>query len=122
MATLSERQQRILDFIRQYLEEHNYPPTIREIGKAAGISSTSVVKYNLERLQEKKLIERSDEVSRGLRLTDGRRGPAPTRRASGSSAAQARRSAGTPSLRAEPFSARPGMTKTSSGAGSSTRR
>lgn len=71
MANLSERQQHILDFIRQYLEEHNYPPTIREIGKAVGISSTSVVKYNLERLQEKKLIERSDEVSRGLRLTDG---------------------------------------------------
>jgi len=71
MATLSERQQRILEFIRHYLEEHNYPPTIREIGKAVGISSTSVVKYNLERLQEKKLIERSDEVSRGLRLTDG---------------------------------------------------
>jgi repressor LexA len=69
--SLSERQQRILDFIQEYLGEHNYPPTIREIGKAAGISSTSVVKYNLERLQEKGLIERSDEVSRGLRLTNG---------------------------------------------------
>jgi repressor LexA len=71
MATpaLSERQQRILAFIRDYLEENNYPPTIREIGKAAGISSTSVVKYNLERLQDKGFIERSDEVSRGLRLT-----------------------------------------------------
>jgi repressor LexA len=69
--SLSERQQRILDFIQEYLGEHNYPPTIREIGKAAGISSTSVVKYNLERLQEKGLIERSDEVSRGLRLING---------------------------------------------------
>jgi repressor LexA len=71
MVSLSERQQRILVFIREYLEEHNYPPTIREIGKAADISSTSVVKYNLERLQDKGLIERSDEVSRGLRLTNG---------------------------------------------------
>jgi repressor LexA len=84
MANLSERQQRILEFIGQYLEEHNYPPTIREIGKAVGISSTSVVKYNLERLQEKKLIERSDEVSRGLRLVAGPSlAPHPSTEASG---------------------------------------
>jgi repressor LexA len=69
--TLSDRQRRILIFIREYLEEHNYPPTIREIGQAVGISSTSVVKYNLERLVEKGMIERSGEVSRGLRLKDG---------------------------------------------------
>lgn len=69
--TLSDRQVRILEFIRKYLEEHNYPPTIREIGKAVGIPSTSVVKYNLERLQEKGHIERSVEVSRGLRLKNG---------------------------------------------------
>ncbi len=70
MVVLSERQQRILDFIRQYGEENGYPPTIREIGKAVGITSTSVVKYNLERLQEKGCIGRSKEVSRGLRLVD----------------------------------------------------
>jgi repressor LexA len=69
--TLSDRQRRIMIFIREYLEAHNYPPTIREIGQAVGISSTSVVKYNLERLVEKGLIERSGEVSRGLKLTDG---------------------------------------------------
>lgn len=69
--TLSDRQVRILAFIRRYLEEQNYPPTIREIGKAVGIPSTSVVKYNLERLQEKGFIERSVEVSRGLRLKNG---------------------------------------------------
>ncbi len=69
--TLSDRQRRIMVFIREYLEAHNYPPTIREIGQAVGISSTSVVKYNLERLVEKGLIERSGEVSRGLKLKDG---------------------------------------------------
>jgi repressor LexA len=68
---LSDRQRRIMVFIREYLEAHNYPPTIREIGQAVGISSTSVVKYNLERLVEKGLIERSEEVSRGLKLKDG---------------------------------------------------
>lgn len=70
---LSDRQVRMLQFIRSYLEEHSYPPTIREIGKAVGIPSTSVVKYNLERLQEKGYIERSEEVSRGLRLIGGPR-------------------------------------------------
>jgi repressor LexA len=71
--TLSERQVRILEFIETYLAEHDYPPTIREIGKAVGISSTSVVKYNLERLQDKGKIKRSGEVSRGLRLIDSSR-------------------------------------------------
>jgi len=71
--TLSERQVRILEFIETYLGEHDYPPTIREIGKAVGISSTSVVKYNLERLQDKGKIKRSGEVSRGLRLLDSQR-------------------------------------------------
>jgi repressor LexA len=65
---LSKRQEMILDFIRVYHAEHDYPPTIREIGKAADISSTSVVKYNLERLQELGYIDRNREVSRGLRL------------------------------------------------------
>lgn len=69
MATkLRPRQERILEFIREYLDEFNYPPTIREIGHAAGISSTSVVNYNLEKLEEMGYIERNREVSRGLRL------------------------------------------------------
>ncbi len=70
MVVLSERQQRILEFIKAYGDENGYPPTIREIGKAVGITSTSVVKYNLERLQEKGCIGRSKEVSRGLRLME----------------------------------------------------
>ena len=75
---LSARQERILAFIRDYHAEHNYPPTIREIGKAAGITSTSVVKYNLERLQEKGYINRNKEVSRGLRLVEQTPAPAST--------------------------------------------
>ena len=67
---LRPRQQQILDFIQRYVDEHNYPPTIREIGSAVGITSTSVVNYNLEKLEEMKLIERNREVSRGLRLLE----------------------------------------------------
>jgi repressor LexA len=65
---LSKRQKRILEFIREYLDEHRFPPTIREIGQTVGISSTSVVKYNLDALERRGYIERDREISRGLRL------------------------------------------------------
>jgi len=67
--TLSARQQKILSFVGRYGDEHGYPPTIREIGEAAAISSTSVVNYNLKRLQQKGYVERDSSVSRGMRLT-----------------------------------------------------
>ena len=67
---LSDRQQRIYRFIRQFSLENHYPPTIREIGSALEISSTSVVNYNLNKLEEVGLIERDREVSRGLKLVE----------------------------------------------------
>ncbi len=67
---LSDRQQRMYDFIRSFAEENQYPPTIREIGEAVGISSTSVVNYNLNKLVDAGLIERNKEVSRGIRIQD----------------------------------------------------
>jgi len=66
--TLSERQKKILNFVKAFIHENGYPPTIREIGDAVGISSTSVVKYNLEVLEKKGHIVRDRIVSRGLRL------------------------------------------------------
>jgi len=53
--------------------ENGYPPSIREIGAAAGISSTSVVSYNLRHLEEKGYLSRDREVSRGLKLTSAAR-------------------------------------------------
>jgi repressor LexA len=67
---LSDRQQQMIEFIRSFTEENQYPPTIREIGEAVGISSTSVVNYNLNKLVDAGLIERNKEVSRGIRLQD----------------------------------------------------
>ncbi|MCA9874065.1 MAG: transcriptional repressor LexA [Ardenticatenaceae bacterium] len=67
---LSKRQQNILRFIYEYREEHDRPPTIREIGGAVGISSTSVVNYNLTRLEERGYLNREAEVSRGISFTD----------------------------------------------------
>ncbi|HEX6012161.1 MAG TPA: transcriptional repressor LexA, partial [Geminicoccaceae bacterium] len=68
MRKLSDRQRRILDFVERYTGEHGYPPSIREIGQAAGISSTSVVDYNLRVLEREGQIRRDREVSRGLGL------------------------------------------------------
>ena len=67
---LSKRQQSILQFTHGYMEDHGRPPTIREIGKAVGINSTSVVNYNLGKLEEKGYLDRDPDVSRGLRLTE----------------------------------------------------
>ena len=66
--SLSTRQEAILGFINEFLQENGYPPTIRDIGKAVGISSTSVVNYNLNILERDGHIARDPEVSRGLRL------------------------------------------------------
>lgn len=66
--SLSTRQEAILQFINQFLQQNGYPPSIRDIGQAVGISSTSVVNYNLRILEREGYISRDPEVSRGLRL------------------------------------------------------
>jgi len=65
---LSARQARILDFIQKFIADYGYPPTVREIGEATNISSTSVVDYNLKALERLGLIRRDHEVSRGIDL------------------------------------------------------
>ena len=65
---LSERHKKILEVLEDFQENVGYPPSIREIGKEAGISSTSVVNYYLDQLEEMGYIERDRKVSRGMRL------------------------------------------------------
>ena len=67
---LSERQQNIIDFLKTFTLDNGYPPTIRQIGAAVGITSTSVVNYNLNALQKTGYISRDPTVSRGIRLTE----------------------------------------------------
>jgi len=70
---LSERQKNILKYIEDYVDERGYPPSIREIGDKVGISSTSVVDYNLRVLEREGRIRRDREVSRGLELVGAQR-------------------------------------------------
>lgn len=72
MRDLSPKQQKILQFIREFVREHDYPPSIRDIQVACGISSTSVVDYNLKALERQGLIRRNREISRAIELLDGR--------------------------------------------------
>ena len=67
---LSERQQDMIRFIKSFTREKGYPPTIRQIGEAVSISSTSVVNYNLNKLERDGYILRDLKVSRGVRLAD----------------------------------------------------
>ena len=67
---LTDKQKDILNFIESYIEEFGYPPSIRDIQNNCDISSTSVVKYNLDRLQEKGLMNRDSEISRSISLTN----------------------------------------------------
>ena len=67
---LSPRQENILKFSSEFVARNGYPPTIREIGKAVGISSTSVVDYNLDKLEQAGLLTRNRTISRGLRLVE----------------------------------------------------
>ena len=66
MVKLSGRQKAILGFVKRYIDDHQYPPTIREICRGTGMSSTSVVSYNLVRLEREGLIRRDRGVSRGI--------------------------------------------------------
>jgi len=66
---LSERQQNIMHFLKVFALDNGYPPTIRQIGAAVSITSTSVVNYNLNILQKAGYISRDPTVSRGIRLT-----------------------------------------------------
>jgi len=65
---LSSKQKRIITFIHEFLRDKGYPPSIRDIADRCEISSTSVVAYNLDRLEEAGYIRRHSDISRGIEL------------------------------------------------------
>ena len=56
MARTTDKAQRILDFVNQFLQENGFAPSVREIGEAVGLRSTSSVSYHLQQLQERGLL------------------------------------------------------------------
>ena len=70
---LSARQERMLEFIRQFMRENGLPPTVRDIQAACEVSSTSVVDYNLRLLQRDGYLNRRPDVARGIELVGMKR-------------------------------------------------
>ena len=68
--TLSPRQKSILEFIKNFISQEHFPPTIRDIQSGCGVSSTSVVNYNLQILQREGYLNRLAGGARGIEVTD----------------------------------------------------
>lgn len=66
----TERQERILEVIRDFTDEHGYPPSVREIGERVGLSSSSTVQSHLKSLEKRGLIHRDPTKPRAL-ITKG---------------------------------------------------
>jgi repressor LexA len=68
MDNITVRQRRILDFIRQTVQERGYPPTVREIGEAVGLTSSSSVHAQLSTLERRGLLRRDPTKPRAMEL------------------------------------------------------
>ena len=73
---LNNRQQQILDFLREHAREHAYPPTVREIGQAVGLSSSSTVQNHLNSLEARGYIRRDPAKSRTVEVVGSEASPA----------------------------------------------
>jgi repressor LexA len=67
---LTKRQQEIFDFIKRYSSAHGYPPTVRDIGKAVGLASSSTVHAHLSNLEKVGLLRRDPSKPRAIELLD----------------------------------------------------
>jgi repressor LexA len=74
MVDLTKRQQEIFDFIKRYSAKYGYPPTVRDIGKAVGLASSSTVHAHLANLEKLGLLRRDPSKPRAIELLDRVRG------------------------------------------------
>ncbi len=68
METLTKKQNEILDFMKQYIAEHGFPPTIREIGSALGVNSPATIHAHLNNLEKKGAIKKNGYKNRAIEL------------------------------------------------------
>ena len=68
MRELTKKQGEILQFIKQFISTHSYPPTTREIGKALDISSPATIHVHLSKLEEKGYIKKENSKNRAIEL------------------------------------------------------
>lgn len=77
-APLTEQQQKVLDYIREHIAAKGFPPSVREIGDAIGLSSSSTVHGHLNRLEEKGYIRRDPTKPRAMEVVGDERPSRPT--------------------------------------------
>jgi repressor LexA len=94
MDDITARQRRIIEFIRKTVRDRGYPPTVREIGEAVGLASSSSVHAQLANLEKRGLVKRDPTKPRAMEL----RGPGSSRRGGVDVPLVGRVSAGTPIL------------------------
>ena len=75
-ASLTQRQREVLEVIRKSVRERGYPPSIREIGQAVGLTSTSSVAHQLRTLERRGLLKRDPHRPRAVNVRDAFRAPA----------------------------------------------
>ena len=68
MEKLSKTQQKVFDYIKEVIDEKGVAPSVREIGAAVGLKSTSTVQYNLDALERAGYIERESQLKRTIRI------------------------------------------------------
>jgi len=68
MEKLTKRQDEILQFIKKYIVNNGYPPTVREIGASLGLSSPATIHSHLSNLEEKGYIKKNENKNRALEL------------------------------------------------------
>lgn len=98
---LTERQKQVLDYIKEMVEARGYPPSVREIGDAVGLSSPSSVHAQLNSLVAAGMIKKDPTKPRAIMITDESTAPAATDRRTRDVPVLGRIAAGTPILAAE---------------------
>ncbi len=71
MEKLTKTQQKVFNFIKETIDKRGLAPSVREIGAAVGLKSTSTVQYNLNALEELGYIERDSQLKRTIRICKG---------------------------------------------------
>src|SRR5207247_2360228 len=74
---LTDRQRQIWNYLESYVDDHGYPPTVREIGEAVGLASPSTVHAHLANLERAGLLKRDPTKPRALELVGRERSEAP---------------------------------------------
>src|SRR6476619_8037643 len=69
-SSLTKRQKEIFEYVKSYARDHGYPPTVRDIGKAIGLTSSSTVHAHLANLEKLGLLKRDPTKPRAIELLD----------------------------------------------------